>query len=213
MIEVKNSKELSVLDFAGVSAIITDPPYGIGLASHCKRGVNDRKADYSIQGDDSQEIGEYILKLAREAKIPTIAFFASPQKPWGGKFRNWIVWDKGGGTGFGGDTNTCLRRTWELIQVENQLPMNGREESVWRMPPNNAIYKDHPCAKPVSLIKKILTVFNVQGTVIDPFAGSGSVGVACAELGIKYKGYEIDENYAKKGNERITKQLEQRNLL
>ena len=197
MLTNSDSMRLTVKDFEGVTAVITDPPYGVNLKSNCKRGVKGRSESYSIKGDKDQSCGEYVLGLARQAQVPVIAMFASPRLPWSGKFRNLIVWDKGGGTGFGGDTATCLRRTWELIQVENTIPMVGRPESVWRVSLNNAIYKDHPCAKPVGLIKKLITTFvNITNPLIfDPFMGSGPTGVACAELGIDFKGNEIDKTY------------------
>jgi len=203
--------QLKASDFAGVGALITDPPYGISLQSHCKRGVKDRKSTYKILGDESQAAGNHVLSVAREAGVPVLAVFASPQKPWPGKFRNWVVWDKGGGVGFGGDTKTCFRKTWELIQIENQDAIQGRPESVWRVTMNNAIFKLHPCAKPVELIKKIIVSLNVTGPVFDPFMGSGSTGVACVELGIPFIGMELDKKHFATSEKRIYEAQEKQN--
>ncbi len=209
-ISQKDALSLTVDDLKGVKALITDPPYGISLNSHCKRGVKDRKSTYKIEGDEDQSAGNHVLEIAREAGVETIVMFASPQKPWPGKFRNWVVWDKGGGVGFGGDTKTCFRRTWELIQIENKREISGRPESVWRVTMNNAIFKMHPCAKPVELMKKILLSLNVTGLVLDPFMGSGSTGVACANLGIPFRGFEIDPMHFATAQDRINSEcLEQ----
>jgi len=42
-----------------------------------------------------------------------------------------------------------------------------------------------------------------DGVVLDPFAGSGTTGVACAELGREFLGFEIDPDYCKLANDRI----------
>ena len=52
----------------------------------------------------------------------------------------------------------------------------------------------HPTQKPVALMKWCLG-FTLAQTVIDPFAGSGTTGVACVELGRKFVGIEIDPVY------------------
>lgn len=206
MIQLADSSLLTVDDFKGVDVVLTDPPYGINLKSNCKGGVKDRRIiGASIQGDTDQSAGVHVLNMARAASVPLIIFFASPNLMWPGKFRNLIVWDKGGGTGFGGDTSTCLRRTWELIQVENKNPIvSGRPESVWRVTFSNAIFKDHPCAKPVELIRRLLSVFVGQkATVFDPFMGSGTTGVACIEAGHNFKGNEIDPKHFETAKKRI----------
>lgn len=42
-----------------------------------------------------------------------------------------------------------------------------------------------------------------RGGVVDPFAGSGSFGVACKRMKVPYIGFEINENYVEKANRRI----------
>lgn len=195
--------ELTVDDFAGVSCVLTDPPYGISLDSNCKRGVKGRKSTYKIQGDESMDAGNHVLRLALEAGVKTIIFFASPSKPWPGTWRNTVIWDKGGGTGFGGDPSTCLRRTYEIIQISNKTKIKKRDESVWRMPPNNRDYTIHPCIKPVPLIMRLLDVFDCGDLVFDPFSGSGSTAIACMHKEINFKGLEIDETYFNKAMKRI----------
>ncbi len=54
----------------------------------------------------------------------------------------------------------------------------------------------HPTEKPVSLMRDILTDFTNYGqTILDPFMGSGTTGVACANLGRKFIGIEIEPKY------------------
>jgi len=69
----------------------------------------------------------------------------------------------------------------------------------------------HPTVKPVALMRYLcmLTSTPTGGTVIDPFMGSGSTGVACARLGRKFIGIEISEPYFRIACERIDREYAQ----
>lgn len=55
---------------------------------------------------------------------------------------------------------------------------------------------EHPTEKPISLMLEIITDFTAPNQIIlDPFMGSGTTGVACAKLGRKFIGIELDERY------------------
>lgn len=68
----------------------------------------------------------------------------------------------------------------------------------WKRP-TDVIYGDrtgngfHPTEKPVDVMAQIIQW--TAGTVFDPFMGSGTTGVACAKMGRKFIGCEIDEKY------------------
>lgn len=178
-----------------VGAVVTDPPYGIGLRNGDVDGHRSDR-DFTIIGDTDQTVGLAILTWAEINNYPTI-FFASPWKPWPGEWRNLVVWDKGGAVGGGGDIATCLKRSWELIQVARNGPIqHGRGESVWRCTMTGLDTADHICAKPVRLMAMLLDVFtNTADTILDPFMGSGTCGVAAVKLGRKFIGIEISEQY------------------
>ena len=55
----------------------------------------------------------------------------------------------------------------------------------------------HPTVKPIALLKKIIALFKTPNPlhVFDPFMGSGSMGIACIELGVSYTGVELDTEY------------------
>ena len=56
--------------------------------------------------------------------------------------------------------------------------------------------KQHPTQKPLSLIKKLVCEFTNEGdTILDPFMGSGTTGVACVQTGRNFIGIEIDPTY------------------
>lgn len=54
---------------------------------------------------------------------------------------------------------------------------------------------DHPTEKPVILIRKLIELFWLQGTILDPFMGSGTTLRAAKDLGRKAVGIEIEERY------------------
>lgn len=53
----------------------------------------------------------------------------------------------------------------------------------------------HPCVMPIEVMKNIIGVLPEDATILDPFMGSGTTGVACAELGRNFIGIELDEQY------------------
>jgi site-specific DNA-methyltransferase (adenine-specific) len=62
----------------------------------------------------------------------------------------------------------------------------------------------HPTQKPVALMKYFIKTYtNKDNTVLDPFMGSGTTGVACKELGRNFIGIEIKENYFDMATRRI----------
>ncbi|WP_371740832.1 DNA-methyltransferase [Desulfovibrio desulfuricans] len=73
--------------------------------------------------------------------------------------------------------------------------------------PVTAARKVHLTSKPVALIHDLLAISQPGGTVLDPFMGGGSVGVACAESGRSYVGIELSAEYFAISRNRIaTKQ-------
>ena len=61
----------------------------------------------------------------------------------------------------------------------------------------------HPCQIPVAVCEKIVGVLPKDSIIIDPFAGSGSTGVACVNLGYEFIGIEIDPEYCEIARNRI----------
>lgn len=64
---------------------------------------------------------------------------------------------------------------------------------------------DHPCPKPEGLMRELVTAFtDVEETILDPFAGSGTTIVAAKRLGRKAIGIEINEQYAEVAAKRLS---------
>ena len=60
---------------------------------------------------------------------------------------------------------------------------------------NRDVKTIHPSQKPLRLIKKMISEFQLSGTIFDPFMGSGTTGVAAVQLGRNFIGCEIDPGY------------------
>ena len=73
------------------------------------------------------------------------------------------------------------------------------------------IQNNHPSPKPVPLMQDIVSIAKAE-TILDPFMGSGTTGVACAKLGRKFTGIEIDPDYFEIACERIRKAYQQADL-
>lgn len=64
--------------------------------------------------------------------------------------------------------------------------------------------KLHPSQKPIELLNEIIELSsNINNTILDPFMGSGSTGVACLNTNRKFIGIELDENYFNIANSRL----------
>jgi len=87
-----------------------------------------------------------------------------------------------------GKTGAKLYDWWEIQQVKNV----SKEKT------------EHPCQIPEEIIKRIiLTTASKNDIIIDPFAGSGTTLKVANDLGYKWIGYEIDENYVEIIKKRI----------
>ena len=108
---------------------------------------------------------------------------------------------------------------WDKKQPEN-FSLAMCELAWWSKDTNAKIFKksvlsyekQHPTQKPVELMKWCLGFLPDAQTILDPFIGSGTTGVACAKLGRKFIGIELDEDYFNIACERITKAYDQPDL-
>ena len=69
--------------------------------------------------------------------------------------------------------------------------------------------KTHPCEKPVAVMEWCLGFLPNAETILDPFMGSGTTGVACVKLGRKFTGIELDPDYFEIACKRIEEAYKQ----
>jgi DNA modification methylase len=186
-----------------IDAVLTDPPYGIALASHGQRFRNTRP----IAGDESTEVGQYVVDWCAAQGWPVLAF-AHPLKPWAGQWRQHLAWDKGEAVGIGGDRKTCWKFTWELIQVGRFPEVFGkREGSVLRFPmlPRMQAEIGHPTPKSLDLMRYLVRkLVPPGGLVLDPFGGSGTTAVAAVLEGRRAILVEREPSYVEIAVKRVT---------
>jgi len=172
--------------------IVTDPPYGINIASNGY--VGGRKlaevTNYGIQEwDKSIPSGAYFREMFRVAKN-LIIFGGNYMTDYLPPSSCWVVWDKDN-TGNFADCElawTSFQKSVKRLKFRwngmLQEQMNWKEKRV------------HPTQKPIALGRWLLETFANKGDkIFDPFAGSGSFLVACKQLGYDFVGCEINKDY------------------
>lgn len=178
-----------------ISAVVTDPPYGI--ADVWKGGGSSGWSRARAQGSkrnlwDTRPDDDTIRSIL--ALSPTVAI-------WGGNYfnclpvsRGWLVWTKPERGGF------SLSEA-ELCWTSLSIPV--RVFDCHRSDPD----RQHPTQKPVALMEWTLDVLKIpaRGVVFDPFMGSGTTGVAALKSGRDFIGVEADPEYFKIAAARLHK--------
>jgi len=189
--------------------VLTDPPYGIkmdkgfsGKVGFRGKGAPIERIKYTDSWDESRPDKKYfesILKLSSNAIIFGGNFFAD-LLPVG---KHWIVWDKKNTMPTFGDCElawTNIKRNSVKIITIQYNGLIGKEQE-----------RFHPTQKPVQLFINILNLYSsISSLILDPFAGSGTTGVACEDLGRRYILIEKEEKYCEIAARRIeaaTKQI------
>ena len=97
-------------------------------------------------------------------------------------------------------------RDWD---VSNDLIYRRGKQmrSVWSIPTTpkrEKVFGNHPTQKPLELMKRLIALCTLEGdTVLDPFCGSGSTGVACVSLGRNFLGIDLDQSFLELATKRI----------
>lgn len=177
-----------------VDAVITDPPYGMGFRSNHRAIKHERIANDGCSGllrwacEIEAGHSKYVFcRWDNLHELPTPRSVITWVK------NNWPM----------GDLSHEHARQTEVALFwpgPNHAFPDGRPADVVSAPRTGNEF--HPTEKPVYLMEKFVKW--TAGVVTDPFMGSGSTGVACANLGHKFIGIEISEKYFDIAVERIT---------
>ena len=173
-----------------VDAIVTDPPYGIAYQrGRGGRGKHNRRNDEAIIGDQAPFDPSPLLTY--ENVLMWGADHYRQRLPNGGRF---LAWNKLGGlqpwddfcdVEFAWHNRKGAARIfnwmWKGICANKAGENNGR--------------RDHPTQKPIALMKWSIEQVGEAATILDPFMGSGTTGVAAIQLGRKFIGIEIEPKY------------------
>ena len=94
-----------------------------------------------------------------------------------------------------------LRCEYEDLRYIHNLDEN--HNNVWISNEKNS-GKNHPCQKPIDILERIIKCSTKEEmTVLDPFMGSGSTGVACKNTNRNFIGIELDKKYFDIAKKRI----------
>lgn len=175
-----------------VDAVITDPPYGISIdrqmaaSSGTKSGgMLARKGEYIASGWDdapmSNDVAEILIRLGKEVVL------------WGGNYYGlpasqcWLVWDKQ----VNGNFADC-----ELAWTNMKKPVR-KFAWMWNgmLRQGGEQRNGHPTQKPLALMKWCIEQTGNPQTILDPFMGSGTTGVAAVQMGRKFIGIEREPKY------------------
>jgi DNA modification methylase len=177
---------LEILPTLGkVDAVVTDPPYGVAWRKN-NRAVFDAPP---IAGDLDTFARDECIRLL---SVPGL-YFGSWKVGRPGITRLVLIWDTKGALGMG-----AMDLPWKPSHQEIYVIGSGfsghRGTDVLSYPPVHVDQRLHPHEKPTSLLCDLITKCP-EGTILDPFMGSGTTGVACANLGRKFIGIEIHEPF------------------
>jgi len=201
-VEVYCGDCLEVLPTLGrFDAVVTDPPYGIKASSKkFINGTSKTKKDYYADV-------EWDTAPPPKATLDLIRAQSEAQILWGGNYfdlppaRCFLVWDK---TIHGNSYADCEMAWTSLDKVARIKPLN--------MVAANMDGRVHPTQKPLKLMEWCLDQIPNARTILDPFMGSGTTGVAAVKLGRRFTGIEIDPGYFDIACRRISAALAQPDL-
>lgn len=168
-----------------VDAVVTDPPYGLG--KKWQGGGGGKHSSWNFNPSEAQSWDGCTIEV-----VNTFPALADQVIIWGGNYydlppsRCWLLWDK------------KQPDTWTTAQAEMAWTNLDRPVRTYRMAQCEAHEemqeKEHPTQKPVSLMLWCFKWLK-HGTILDPFCGSGTTGVAAVKLGRRFIGIEIHEPY------------------
>lgn len=171
-----------------VDAVVTDPPYGIGESGGKSAGRgNLAGADLYTHKDWDTETAEDAVQRAISMAKNSIVF--------GGNYYDlpptscWLVWDKENGAN---DFADCELAWTNLPKAVRRLKF------LWNgcMRKERDVPREHPTQKPVGVMKWCIGHLpDTAQIILDPFAGSGTTGVAAVQSGKSFVGIERDPEY------------------
>jgi len=184
--------------------LLTDPPYGINVdATMAKQGGTQygkaaaAKRRYEATGWDESAPEKWVLEMMRAS--------ATWQILWGGNYydelpasRCWLVWDKE----INGEFADC-----ELAWTNLDKPVK-KIRHMWNgMIRKGGEAREHPTQKPLDVMQWCLSLVPDAATVLDPFAGSGTTGRACKDMGRRCVLIEREERYCEIAARRMAQEV------
>ena len=168
-----------------VDAVVTDPPYGIGKDGQARTtGGNGGRKAHEFLGWDAERPTAEVFGMITAASDNVIIwggnYFADLLPPTG----KWLVWDKGQRI-----NQSDGELAWTSYQGALRIKVMNRVELLLDG-------TEHPTQKPIALMKWCISLLRDGAqTILDPFMGSGTTGVAAVQMGRDFIGIEREPKY------------------
>ena len=219
----------------GVDMVLTSPPYNMNLrirnGKYCSRQIVKEISTKYKNFDDNLSMDDYLnfnrSVLMECLRVSDLVFynvqFLTGNKvalfkligEFADKLKEFIVWDKGHAQpAIGSD---ILNSQFEVLLVlQNSSPESrhfktsqfdrGTLSNHWAIKRGRKIDKSHGAVFPEELAQQVISNFSLEGaTILDPFMGTGTTGVACKNR--NFIGIELDQEYFKIAEKRINENL------
>ena len=171
-------------------AVITDPPYGIGAYKNGTMGggVLAKQSTYDAVDWDEKPISlDLINNLLNVGKTIIIFggnYFSLPPA------RCWLIWDKDNGLNKFADAEMAWTNIEGAVRLKKYKWQGMLQENM-----KNKEVREHPTQKPVPIMAWCIEQAGNPATILDPFMGSGTTGVAAIQLGRTFTGIEREPKY------------------
>jgi DNA modification methylase len=181
-----------------IDAVVTDPPYGI---AHTWKGGKGH--GWGNARDQGELRNQWDAAAPDRALLEALIERANEVVFWGGNYfdlptsRGWLVWNK-------------PERGFSLAEAElawTNIDTVIRVFDGVRSDPG----REHPTQKPLALMQWCLDRLKGR-TILDPFMGSGTTGVAAVKMGRQFVGIEVEPKYFDIACRRITEATKQPDL-
>jgi len=180
--------------------IVTDPPYGISVATTGYVGGNNlaKAKDYEKQDWDKNKLPRIYIELMKYVSRHQIIFGGNYYGGALGDTKSYIVWDKDNSGNFADCELAWTNYDRAVRKIKHRwngmLQQNMAEKEL----------RSHPTQKPLPVMIEIIEDYtNASDLVCDPFMGSGTTLVAAKALGRKAVGFEINPKYCTIAAERL----------
>ena len=199
-----------------VDAVVTDPPY-TEKTHKGARTINENQTLVDFESLTHQQflnIAKQLVNISQRWVVMTCDWMHTAElaKEMPEEFIRAGVWIKpNGAPQYTGDRPAMGWESVAILHRQGKKQWNGGgRHAVWNVPRAQG---NHPTEKPVVLIESFLNLFtNNQETVLDPFMGSGTTGVAAVQMGRKFIGIEREPKYFDIACQRIENAQKQERL-
>jgi len=179
-----------------VDALVCDPPYGMNLDADFSgmknkfKGSNGGNKYKNIIGDDAPFDPTPFLGLAKNIVLFGADYFSS-KLPCGGSYS---VWDKRLDESADKMFGSCFEMMWFYPARKKEI-IRHKWAGIFGTEKEDNPERVHPTQKPIGLMIKTIERLPKCQTILDPFMGSGTTGVACVKMGRKFIGIEREPEY------------------